>query len=69
MHQWEWEWPHIFQGNGAIKHQYDHLVKKAKKQDGRSKRDEEIDVGENDHDYDDLDEEILFTIFSMVPRL
>ena len=35
----------------AIEHQYDPLVKKAKKQDGRSMRDEGIDVGENDHNY------------------
>ena len=58
---------HFPRKQGAIEHQYDHLIKKAKKQDGRSKRDEGIDVGENDHDYhilegpdndyDDLDEQ------------
>ena len=58
---------HFPRKQGAIEHQYDHLVKKAKKQDSRSKIDEGIDVGEIDHnyhilegpdnDYDDLDEQ------------
>ena len=41
---------------GEIEHQYDHLVKNVKKEDGQRERDEGIDEREMDHDYHELEE-------------